>query len=140
MSIDLLDRLQKDVLGEDRFIELGLRTEGVFLGTRDRFNDPRPEFIGARPQDLEGLVNGLLQYDQMLQADSRGSFSPDWIRVSRRQPRLNSSVLQFRASSRISRRSRQKAPKPRGIFSVPVSPRMNSHFVSELVATLARTL
>jgi hypothetical protein len=69
LSIELLDRLQKDVLGEDRFIEPGLRTEGVFLGTRDRFNDPRPEFIGARPQDLEGLVNGLLQYDQMLQAD-----------------------------------------------------------------------
>jgi hypothetical protein len=45
------------ILIEDmRFIRAGLRPDGVFLGERDLGGDPLPEFIGARPEDLENLV------------------------------------------------------------------------------------
>jgi hypothetical protein len=74
LDLDSLNRLQKEVLGDGAFVELGLRKEGVFLGTRDRSNDPRPEFIGARPQDLKSLVDGLLEYDRRVTKDP--SFNP----------------------------------------------------------------
>jgi Fic family protein len=37
-----------------------LRPDGVFLGERDHEGDPLPEFIGALPQDLEPLVQGMI--------------------------------------------------------------------------------
>ena len=39
----------------------GLRPDDVFLGERDHQGDPLPEFIGARPSDLENLMKGLLE-------------------------------------------------------------------------------
>jgi hypothetical protein len=52
-------RLHRILIGDDRFTEIGYRTEGVFLGERDHNNDPLPEFIGAQPGDLPSLMNGL---------------------------------------------------------------------------------
>lgn len=52
-------RLHRILIGDDRFTEIGYRTEGVFLGERDHNNDPLPEFIGARPGDLPGIMTGL---------------------------------------------------------------------------------
>lgn len=52
-------RLHAILIGDDRFTQIGYRTEGVFLGERDFNNDPLPEFIGARHSDLPDLMTGL---------------------------------------------------------------------------------
>lgn len=59
-------RLHTILLGDNRFTEAGYRTEGVFLGERDLNEDPLPEFIGARNQDLESLMAGLERCDARL--------------------------------------------------------------------------
>jgi len=54
-------RLQQIVIGDSRFIKMGYRTEGGFVGEHDRSTgDPIPEHISARPQDVEVLMRGLL--------------------------------------------------------------------------------
>lgn len=54
-----IDRLHRILIGDDRFTEIGYRTAGVFLGERDHNNEPIPEFIGARQDDLPGLMAAL---------------------------------------------------------------------------------
>ena len=59
-----LIRLQKIVIGDERFVRLGFRTEGGFVGEHDRESRaPLPDHIDARPEDLEFLISGLLQFD-----------------------------------------------------------------------------
>jgi hypothetical protein len=41
----------------------------VFLGERDHLGDPLPEFIGARPQDLAGLMAGMLDANDRMRDD-----------------------------------------------------------------------
>lgn len=60
LSLTELDRLHGVLIEDKRFIESGLRPDGVFLGERDHNNDPLPEFIGARPEDLRDLLDGML--------------------------------------------------------------------------------
>ena len=61
---DELLRLQKIVIGDERFVRLGFRTEGGFVGEHDRESRaPLPDHIDARPEDLESLVSGLLEFD-----------------------------------------------------------------------------
>ncbi len=56
-------RLQKVVIGDERFVQLGLRTEDGFVGEHDRTNRmPIPDHISARPQDLDSLIDGLLDF------------------------------------------------------------------------------
>jgi Fic family protein len=43
-----------------------LRPDGVFLGERDLNGDPLPEFIGARPEDLDELITGLLNANERM--------------------------------------------------------------------------
>lgn len=63
LTVDELVRLQRIVIGDDRFVHIGLRQEGGFVGPRDRrTRDPLPEHISARPQDLRDLVEGILAY------------------------------------------------------------------------------
>lgn len=65
--IDLgeLLRLQEVVIGDTRFVHLGLRTEGGFVGEHDRASGmPLPEHISARPEDLPGLVQGMIEFEQ----------------------------------------------------------------------------
>ncbi len=63
LTVDELARLQEIVIGDDRFVTLGLRTEGGWIGERDRVTmDPIPEHISARPEDLPGLMQGLVEY------------------------------------------------------------------------------
>jgi len=69
LSVDALNRLQAEVLGEATHARHGLRSEGVFLGAHDRYGTPMPEFIGARPEDVRELVDGLLAYNQILSRD-----------------------------------------------------------------------
>lgn len=60
-----LERLQKVVIGDTRFVHVGLRTEGGFVGTHDRrTQEPIPVHISARAEDLKGLVDGIVAYDE----------------------------------------------------------------------------
>jgi Fic family protein len=64
ITIDELERLQRVVIGDPRFVKLGLRDEGGFVGTHDRdTQEPVPDHINARPQDLRDLLTGIIEYD-----------------------------------------------------------------------------
>jgi len=57
-------RLQQIVIGDARFVRLGLRKEGGFVGERDRETGmPIPDHISARPEDLDSLIDGLGAFD-----------------------------------------------------------------------------
>lgn len=68
MDLEELMRLHAILLADDRFVRIGLRREGVFLGEHDRFNEPVPEFIGARPDDLADLMDALFACNDRLKA------------------------------------------------------------------------
>ncbi|WP_312037353.1 Fic family protein [Mesorhizobium caraganae] len=62
---DELLRLQRIVLGDARFVRLGFRKEGGFVGQHDRDNRmPLPDHIAARPEDLPRLIDGMVAFDQ----------------------------------------------------------------------------
>jgi Fic family protein len=59
---DELLRLQQIVIEDSRFVKMGYRTEGGFIGSHDRnTGEPIPEHISARWQDIESLLTGLLE-------------------------------------------------------------------------------
>jgi Fic family protein len=59
-----LFRLQRIVIGDDRLIDLGLRTDDGFVGEHDRATGaPLPDHIDARPGDLPSLMQGLIDFD-----------------------------------------------------------------------------
>ncbi len=60
LTLPEIIRLHGVLIEDTRFIHMGLRPDGVFLGERDHTGDPLPEFIGARPGDLEDLMRGML--------------------------------------------------------------------------------
>ena len=63
LTVDELERLQKIVIGDARFVQLGLRTEGGWIGERDRATmDPIPAHISVRPEDLPDLMRGIVEY------------------------------------------------------------------------------
>jgi hypothetical protein len=64
LSVEEFLRLQRLLIGDSRFVQLGLRREGGFVGERDReTGTPLPEHISARPEDLERLMGGLVAFD-----------------------------------------------------------------------------
>lgn len=63
-------RLHSVLIEDTRFIFPGLRPDDVFLGERDRIGDPLPEFIGARPQDLDDLCSGMLVANNRMRDDA----------------------------------------------------------------------
>jgi hypothetical protein len=64
---DELLRLQQIVIENSRFIKMGYRTEGGFIGAHDRnTSEPIPEHISARWQDLETLMTGMLNTAEKL--------------------------------------------------------------------------
>lgn len=66
IDLDELLRLQRIVIGDARFVQLGLRTEGGFVGEHDRnTGTPIPDHISAKHQDLEELMNGLTAFDRL---------------------------------------------------------------------------
>jgi hypothetical protein len=69
LSLDEIIRLHRVLIEDTRFVQAGLRPDGVFLGERDHNDDPQPEFIGARPDDLADLVAGLLEANDRMRAD-----------------------------------------------------------------------
>jgi len=53
LDLDELLRLQNLVIGDARFVKLGVRSEGSFVGEHDRdYRSPLPDHISARPDDL----------------------------------------------------------------------------------------
>ncbi|MFH1831167.1 MAG: Fic family protein [bacterium] len=67
LSKEELLRLQKIVLEENRFITLGFRREGGFIGTHDRMSRaPIPDHISARWEDIDLLIDGMLSTYQRL--------------------------------------------------------------------------
>ena len=69
LTLDEIIRLQGVLIEDQRFVHVGLRPDGVFLGERDYNQDPLPEFIGARPGDLPELMAGLLEANDRMSAD-----------------------------------------------------------------------
>ena len=69
LTLDEILRLQLVLIEDARFVRPGLRPDGVFLGERDHFGDPLPEFIGARPDNLAGLMAGLIEANDRMRAD-----------------------------------------------------------------------
>ena len=56
-------RLQQIVIGDERFIKLGIRQEGGFVGSHDRESRmPLPDHISARHEDLASLVEGMVAF------------------------------------------------------------------------------
>jgi Fic family protein len=65
LSVAELERLQRIVIGDARFVHLGLRTEGGFVGMHDRrTQEPAPVHISAKAEDLVSLMQGVVAYDQ----------------------------------------------------------------------------
>lgn len=61
---DELLRLQRIVIGDARFIKLGFRNEGGFVGEHDRETRmPLPDHISARNEDLPSLTDGMIAFD-----------------------------------------------------------------------------
>ena len=65
LTMEELLRLQRIVIGDERFVRLGLRIEGGFVGEHDRqTHAPIPGDISARPEDLSSLVEGMIAFDR----------------------------------------------------------------------------
>lgn len=71
LTTDELLRLQKIVIEDTRFVKLGFRTEGGFIGVHERLSaTPIPDHISARWQDVPKLINGLIQtYNELNKKD-----------------------------------------------------------------------
>lgn len=69
LTLDEIIRLQRVLIEDTRFIQACLRPDGVFLGERDHNGDPLPEFIGAKPGDLDDLMGGLLETNDRMRDD-----------------------------------------------------------------------
>ncbi len=62
-------RLQQLVIEDTRFIKLGWRTNGGFVGEHDRrHGTPIPDHISAKPEDLQLLLDGLIETNQKLES------------------------------------------------------------------------
>ncbi|MFZ4523650.1 MAG: Fic family protein, partial [Bacteroidales bacterium] len=74
LSKEELLRLQQIVIDDNRFVQMGYRTEGGFIGEHDRnTGEPIPEHISARWQDIESLMGGLLESARQMES---ASFNP----------------------------------------------------------------
>ena len=60
-----LERLQRIVIGDARFVHLGLRAESGFIGEDERTTGaPLPDHVSARHEDLPALIAGLEAFDR----------------------------------------------------------------------------
>jgi hypothetical protein len=64
-TVETLTEMQRDLIGDNRFVHLGLREEGGFVGEHDPFGSPRPDHVSARPEDLDDLMGGLVAFDRV---------------------------------------------------------------------------
>jgi hypothetical protein len=67
LNKDELIRLQQLVIENSRFIQMGFRTQGGFIGEHDRdTGEPIPDHISARHEDLDKLIEGLIATNNLL--------------------------------------------------------------------------
>ena len=67
LSPEELESLQNIVIEDTRFVKMGFRQEGGFIGTHERLtNVPIPDHISARWEDLNILLKGLIETDERL--------------------------------------------------------------------------
>lgn len=67
LSKEELIRLQQTVIENERFIKMGFREKGGFIGEHDRTSgEPIPDHISAKWEDLDQLVSGLLTTNEKL--------------------------------------------------------------------------
>jgi hypothetical protein len=68
LSIEELVRLQQVVIENSRFVDMGIRKKGGFVGEHDRSTgEPIPDHISAKEEDVEQLFNGLIMANDVLQ-------------------------------------------------------------------------
>jgi hypothetical protein len=71
LSKEELYRLQQIVIENSKFITMGYRTEGGFVGEHDRTTgEPIPEHISARPEDIENLMNGWIAASKKMETSA----------------------------------------------------------------------
>lgn len=71
INIEELIRLQQVVIENGRFIEMGFRKKGGFVGEHDRItSEPIPDHISAKWQDINQLMNGLINTNEKLLKDN----------------------------------------------------------------------
>ncbi len=71
LSKDELLRLQQIVIDNSRFIKMGYRIEGGYIGEHDRNTGaPIPEHVSARWQDVETLMEGLIDTAKKLEENN----------------------------------------------------------------------
>ncbi len=67
LSQEELIRLQQVVIQNTRFLEMGFRKKGGFVGEHDQLSgEPFPDHISAKWQDVPSLVNGLIETNKLL--------------------------------------------------------------------------
>ncbi len=60
-------RLQQIIIENPRFVDMGFRNKGGFIGEHERITgEPLPDHISAKWQDLDPLMTSLIQTNQML--------------------------------------------------------------------------
>jgi len=65
-----LIHLQQLVIENTRFVQMGLRKKGGFVGEHDRVSgNPIPDHISAKYEDLDDLIDGLIDVNKMLIKD-----------------------------------------------------------------------
>jgi hypothetical protein len=65
LTVEELERLQRIVIADARFVHLGLRKVGGFIGGHDRVTrEPLPEHVSARWDDLDSLMRGIASYSE----------------------------------------------------------------------------
>jgi len=71
LDIEELERLQQIVIENARFVKLGLRDEGGFVGEHDRTTgEPIPEHVSAKHEDVPSLLNGLVRANELMQDET----------------------------------------------------------------------
>jgi len=67
LTVEELIRLQQVVIENSRFIDMGFRKKGGFVGEHDRSTgEPLPDHISAKWQDIEQLIAGLIKTNDLL--------------------------------------------------------------------------
>ncbi len=67
LSFSEFERLQNIVIEDTRFVKMGFRYEGGFVGDHDRSTGaPIPDHISARWQDIATLIRGLIDANERL--------------------------------------------------------------------------
>lgn len=67
LTRDELIRLQQIVIENPRFVDMGFREKGGFVGEHDRMSgEPIPDHISAKWQDINQLMDGLIETNELL--------------------------------------------------------------------------